>query len=45
MLNYKTATSGEINYNGIVVKEISPTMKLNKETEIVFFGRMNLLME
>ena len=29
MLNYKTATSGEINYNGIVVKEISPTMKLN----------------
>ena len=29
MLNYKTATNGEINYNGIVVKEISPTMKLN----------------
>ena len=29
MPNYKTATSGEINYNGIVVKEISPTMKLN----------------
>ena len=29
MLNYKTATNEEINYNGIVVKEISPTMKLN----------------
>ena len=29
MLNYKTATNGEINYNGVVVKEISPTMKLN----------------
>ena len=29
MLNYKTATNGEINYNGIFVKEISPTMKLN----------------
>ena len=29
MLNYKPATNGEINYNGIVVKEISPTMKLN----------------
>ena len=29
MLNYKTATNKEINYNGIVVKEISPTMKLN----------------
>ena len=29
MLNYKTATNGEINYNGIVVKEISPIMKLN----------------
>ncbi len=29
MLNYKTATSGEINYNGIVMKEISHTMKLN----------------
>ena len=29
MLNYKTATNGEINYNGIVVKEIAPTMKLN----------------
>ncbi len=29
MLNYKTATNGEINYNGISVKEISPTMKLN----------------
>ena len=29
MLNYKTGTNGEINYNGIVVKEISPTMKLN----------------
>ena len=29
MLNYKTATNGEINYSGIVVKEISPTMKLN----------------
>ena len=29
MLNYKTATNEEINYNGIVVKEISPTIKLN----------------
>ncbi len=29
MLNYKTATNGEINYNGIVVKEISAIMKLN----------------
>ena len=29
MLNYKTATSGEINYNGIIVKEISPIIKLN----------------
>lgn len=29
MLNYKTATNGEINYNGVVVKEISPIMKLN----------------
>ena len=29
MLNYKTATNEEINYNGIVVKEISPIMKLN----------------
>ena len=29
MLNYKTATNGEINYNGIVVKEISHIMKLN----------------
>ena len=29
MLNYKTATNGEINHNGVVVKEISPTMKLN----------------
>ena len=29
MLNYKTATDGEINYNGIIVREISPTMKLN----------------
>ena len=29
MLNYKTATNEEINSNGIVVKEISPTMKLN----------------
>ena len=29
MLNYKTATNEEINYNGIVVKEISTTMKLN----------------
>ena len=29
MLNYKTATNKEINYNGIVIKEISPTMKLN----------------
>ena len=29
MLNYKTATNEEINYNGIVVKEISPTMKLS----------------
>ena len=29
MLNYKPAINGEINYNGIVVKEISPTMKLN----------------
>ncbi len=29
MLNYKTATNEKINYNGIVVKEISPTMKLN----------------
>ena len=29
MLNYKTGTKGEINYSGVVVKEISPTMKLN----------------
>ena len=29
MLNYKRATSGEINYDGIVVKEISPILKLN----------------
>ena len=29
MLNYKTATNEKINYNGIVVKEISPIMKLN----------------
>ena len=29
MLNYKTATNEEINYNGIAVKEISPIMKLN----------------
>ena len=29
MLNYKFATNGEINYNGIIVKEISPTLKIN----------------
>ena len=29
MLNHKTATNEEINCNGIVVKEISPIMKLN----------------
>ena len=29
MLNYKTAINEEINYNGIVVKDFSPTMKLN----------------
>ena len=29
MLNYNQVTNGEINHNGVSVKEISPTMKLN----------------
>ena len=29
MLNYKKATTGEINHNGVVVREISPIMKMN----------------
>ena len=41
MLNYKTATNGEINYNGIVVKEISPTIKLNLRGKKLFIPMEN----
>ena len=45
MLNYKTATNGEINYNGVVVKEISPITKLNlrgKKREFLTKKKKNL---